>query len=114
LVFELCHEDFERFEDTAGKDYSRLESLDVSLDDEEKETLARFLVAPFALPAEIWFDIRNHPDIRDPPSFIGDVDFLERCSNVILFCSWLTKGKLCSIVAGGMPRDHESSALDEE
>lgn len=96
LVFELCNEDFERFEDKAGKDYSRLESLDATLDDETKDTLARLLVAPFALPAEIWFDIRNHPDIKEPPCFIEDVDSLE------------------SIIAGCTPRHHESSALDEE
>ncbi|KAG1858844.1 hypothetical protein F4604DRAFT_1793559 [Suillus subluteus] len=70
--------DFERFEDKAGKDYSRLESLDATLDDEAKDTLARLLVAPFAWPAEIWFDIRNHPDIKEPPCFIEDVDSLER------------------------------------
>ncbi|KAG0709918.1 hypothetical protein DFH29DRAFT_21646 [Suillus ampliporus] len=78
LVFELCHDDFERFEDKAGKDYSQLESLDAALDDEEKETLARLLVAPFALPAEIWPDIRNHPGVKEPLSFVGDVDSLER------------------------------------
>ncbi|KAG1780752.1 hypothetical protein EV702DRAFT_1042972 [Suillus placidus] len=78
LVFELCNEDFERFEDKAGKDYSRLESLDATLDDETKDTLARLSVAPFALPAEIWFDIRNHPDIKEPLCFIGDIDSLER------------------------------------
>ncbi|KAG2359459.1 hypothetical protein BDR07DRAFT_1415055 [Suillus spraguei] len=78
LVFELRNEDFEHFEDKAGKDYARLS------------------VAPFALPAEIWFDIRNHPDIREPSCFLEDVDSLE------------------SIIAGCMPRDHESSALDKE
>jgi hypothetical protein len=78
LVFELCHDDFERFEDKAGKDYCRLGDLDAALGDEDKERLARLLVAPFALPAEIWLDIRNKPDIKDPLSFVGDVDFLER------------------------------------
>jgi hypothetical protein len=78
LVFELCHDDFERFEDKAGKDYCRLENLDAAaLGDEDKERLARLLVAPFALPAEIWLDIRK-PDLKDPPSFVVDVDFLER------------------------------------
>ncbi|KIK38008.1 hypothetical protein CY34DRAFT_15318 [Suillus luteus UH-Slu-Lm8-n1] len=96
LVFELCNEDFERFEDKAGKDYSRLETIDATLDDETRDTLARLSVAPVALPAEIWFDIRNHPDINEPPRFATDVDSLE------------------SIIAGCMPRDHESSALDEE
>ncbi|OAX37056.1 hypothetical protein K503DRAFT_258589 [Rhizopogon vinicolor AM-OR11-026] len=88
LVFELCHEDFERFEDKAGEDYCRLQNLDAFLGDEDKERLARLLVAPFALPAEIWLDIRNQLDIKDPPSFVEDIDFLE------------------SIVAGGMPRDN--------
>ncbi|KAG1727165.1 uncharacterized protein EDB91DRAFT_1253995 [Suillus paluster] len=78
LVFELCPDDFERFEDKAGKDYSGLEYLDATLDDEEKDTLASLLVAPFALPAEIWLDIRNHADIKEPPSFFGDVESLER------------------------------------
>ncbi|KAG2070306.1 hypothetical protein BDR04DRAFT_1100225 [Suillus decipiens] len=96
LVFELCNEDFEHFEDKAGKDYGQLESLDAPLDDEAKATLARLFVAPFALPAEIWFDIRNHPDIKEPSCFLEDVDSLE------------------SIIAGCMPRDHESSALDKE
>ncbi|KAG1768561.1 hypothetical protein EDD22DRAFT_967421 [Suillus occidentalis] len=94
LVFELRNEDFERFEDKAGKDYSRLETVDV--DDETRDTLAKLSVAPVALPAEIWFDIRNHPDIKEPPCFTTDVDSLE------------------SIIAGCIPRDHESSALDEE
>jgi hypothetical protein len=78
LVFELCNEDLERFEDKAGKDYGQLESLDATLDDEAKDTLTRLLVAPFALPAEIWFDIRNHPDIKEPLCFIEDIDSLER------------------------------------
>ncbi|KAG2745416.1 hypothetical protein P692DRAFT_20837547 [Suillus brevipes Sb2] len=96
LVFELRNEDFERFEDKAGEDYSRLETVEATLDDETKDTLARLSVAPVALPAEIWFDIRNHPDIKEPRCFAADVDTLE------------------SIIAGCMPRDHVSSALDEE
>ncbi|KAG1727998.1 hypothetical protein EDB19DRAFT_1832894 [Suillus lakei] len=96
LVFELCNEDFERFEDKAGKDSSRLESLDTTLDDKTTNTLARLSVASRPWPAEIWLDIRNHPDIKEPSSFVGDVDSLK------------------SIVAGCVPRDHESSALDEE
>ncbi|KAG1768532.1 hypothetical protein EDD22DRAFT_844038 [Suillus occidentalis] len=79
LVFELCNEDFERFEDKAGKDYSRLETVDAILDDETKDTLAKLSVAPVALPAEIWIDIRNHPDIKEPPCFATDIDSLERC-----------------------------------
>jgi hypothetical protein len=78
LVFELRNEDFERFEDKAGEDYSRLETVEAALDDETKDTLARLSVAPVALPAEIWFDIRNHPDIKDPRCFAADIDSLER------------------------------------
>ncbi|KAG2106651.1 uncharacterized protein F5147DRAFT_230379 [Suillus discolor] len=95
LVFELRNEDLELFENRAGQDYSRLESLHTILDDEAKATLGRLLVPPFAFPAEIWFDIRNHPDIKEPLSFVGDIDSLE------------------SIIAGRTPRDHKSSALDE-
>ncbi|KAG2146810.1 hypothetical protein DEU56DRAFT_753675 [Suillus clintonianus] len=96
LVFELCNEDFERFEDKAGEDYTRLESVHAKLDDEAKDTLAKLSVASFALPAEIWLDIRNHPNTKEPLSLLGDVASLE------------------SILAGNMPSDHESSALDEE
>ncbi|KAG2130632.1 uncharacterized protein EDB93DRAFT_1255829 [Suillus bovinus] len=78
LVFDLRDQDFEFFEDKAGKDYSRLESLHATLDDEAKNMLGRLLVAQFALPAEIWLDIRNHPDIMEPQCFVGDVDSLER------------------------------------
>ncbi|KAH7919010.1 hypothetical protein BV22DRAFT_1134168 [Leucogyrophana mollusca] len=78
LVFELEHDEFARFEDSAGRDYGHLDSTEPQWGNDDRNTISKLVVSPYALPGEIWLDVRSREGDKEPTDFIEEIALLER------------------------------------
>jgi hypothetical protein len=77
LKFTLEHEEYDRFEEAAAKDYEDFDAKEESLSLEDRANIRRLEDRDCTVPIELWMDIRLGDVKANPFGFADGVDALE-------------------------------------